>query len=330
MLKRRNINKEPQNISKPEHNTKDEEEEDTKENNAFVSLDETTKIKIKTLQFDSIVLSAGTNLFKMLAVLDVLNKNKKIHQITKYIGSSAGAMICLFLLLDLTPHEIFEKLCQVQFEPLIAGANLSNIYTHSSLLSSNILVKIIQDIIISKIGFDITLAELFELTKKKLIVTVFNFTDYKIEYVTHETHPHFLCAEIIAASCSIPFIFSKLKIHEKFYLDGGVFDNFPLTHFLKNYPHSTTCAIVLSDNFQAKEQIELRNNSTPLSFLIDVAWVPNRLNTIKKINKNKDKENVCIISINSAPSDGLKFHMSSVDKYRIFTTTMKAFKQALF
>ncbi len=338
MLKRRIVNKEniiknttPQSTQSNQIiERKDDDEYDDQKDDTVFTIDEQTKNKIKILNFDSLVLSAaGTNIFKTIAVLDYLHKNNKLQNINKFIGCSAGAILSLFLILDLTPFDIFEKLCQIQFEPLWARTNLSTLYTHSSLLSSNILIKIIQDIIIEKIGFDVSLAELFELTKKILIITVFNYSDYKIEYITHETHPHISCAEIVAASCAIPFVFSKLKIGNHFYIDGGVFDNFPLTYFLKKYPNSCIMAIVLQDDFFTKEQIEKRNNSSPLSYLIDIACIPNRLNTIKKIQKNKDKENICIITINSNPGDGLKFNMSYTDKCIIFSKTLKQFKKSL-
>jgi len=330
MLKRRIVNKEiSPNVNKENSETTEKKEEAEHVQQVFV-IDEQTKNKINNMDFDSLVLSAaGTNIFKMLAVLDYLYKNNKVQHISKYIGSSAGAIICLFLILDLSPYDIFEKLCKIEFEPLWANTNLSTFYTHSSLLSSNIIIKIIQDVIIDKIGFDITLAELFELTKKTLIITVFNYSDYKIEYVTHETHPHVSCSEIVAASCAIPFVFSKCKIGDNFYIDGGVFDSFPLTYFNKTYPQSNILSIVLSDNFFTKEQIDKRNNSSPLSYLIDVAWIPNRLNTIKKIEKNKDKENICLVAINSTPNEGLNFNMSYRDKCSIFIDTSKKFKKSL-
>lgn len=335
MLKRRIVKKEiPLIVKDTQTQISLEEKSESCENKENIQqvfvIDEQTKKKINNLSFDSLVLSAaGTNIFKMLAVLECLHKNNKIQHISKYIGSSAGAIICLFLILDLSPYDIFEKLCKIEFEPLWANTNLSTLYTHSSLLSINIIIKIIQDIIIDKIGFDVTLAELFELTKKTLIITVFNYSDYKIEYITYETHPHLSCAEIVAASCAIPFIFSKCKIGDNFYIDGGVFDSFPLTYLNKIYPNSNILSIVLSDNFSTKEEIDKRNNSSPLSYLIDVAWIPNRLNTIKKIEKNKDKNNICMIQINSSPNEGLNFNMPYRDKCFIFTDTLKNFKKSL-
>lgn len=336
MLKRRIVKKENSLNINQDHKQNEEKKNDTdtdtddKNKHHLFVIDEQTKKKINTLPFDSLVLSAaGTNIFKMLAVLDYFYKNNKLQHINKYIGSSAGAIISLFLILDLTPFDIFEKLCKIEFEPLWAGTNLATLYTHSSLLSSNILIKIIQDVIIDKIGFDVTLSELFELTKKTLVITAFNFSDYKIEYATHETHPHVYCSEIVAASCTIPFVFSKCKIGDNFYIDGGVFDNFPLTYFIKTYHNSNILCIVMVDNFFTKEQIEKRNNSSPLSYLIDIACIPNRLNTLKKIEKNKDKDNICIISINSTPHDGLHFNMSYTDKCFNFSNTLKNFKKSL-
>ena len=72
----------------------------------------------------------------------------------------------------------------------------------------------------------------FKDLKKKLIVSVFNISYSKTEYLSVDTHPEMHVIDAVIASMSIPFIFTSKKINSSYYIDGGLFERIPLGPFL--------------------------------------------------------------------------------------------------
>lgn len=80
---------------------------------------------------------------------------------------------------------------------------------------------------------DITLQEFYEFTKIDFHFYTTNINQYGSVDVSHTTHPHWKLVDITYASCCLPFFFKPLQHEEDFYIDGGIFMNYPLEHALK-------------------------------------------------------------------------------------------------
>jgi predicted acylesterase/phospholipase RssA len=80
---------------------------------------------------------------------------------------------------------------------------------------------------------DITMKEFYEHTHVDLHIFLTEINDFKCIDVSHTTHPDWKLIEVVYGSCTVPFIFAPLRRHEKCYIDGGFFANYPLDMAIK-------------------------------------------------------------------------------------------------
>lgn len=143
-----------------------------------------------------------------LGILKALNEKGIYPEIIS--GTSAGALAGIFYADGFSPDESFE------------------IFHHNSLFKFTELGIPKKGFLsiekVSKILKKHIKAKTFEELEKPLIVAASNLTDGKVEY--------FSSGEIIdkvIASASIPVLFKPTIINGKTFVDGGVFDNLPIT-----------------------------------------------------------------------------------------------------
>lgn len=318
MLKRRNVGH--QNITEIVlNNSNDEKYENDEKSIKPIQTNLLLSNKLNSITFDSIVLSSGgINLFKMLGVLEYLYKKNKLNDIVNFEGCSAGSLLSLLLILDYKPTEAMEYLLEIDSEHIFSSASIETLLTKNAFLNNEILIKHIEKIIINKMGFVPTMIELYELTKKNWTSVSFNYTKYKVEYINHENYPNTSCALIAAASCCIPFVFSNVKIEQDSYIDGAVFDAFPIKHLLSTNPSSNILGIMLSEDLFSNEYVNRRENINHMSFFIDIVSINKRMKS-KKLIKLNEKENICIFEIPIINGKEFNFTISYVDKLKSFS-----------
>ena len=78
---------------------------------------------------------------------------------------------------------------------------------------------------------DINFVEFGKLFGKDLVICVSNLTKESTEFWSIDTCPYRSVILALRVSCSIPVIFPPVKIDDMMYVDGGVFNNFPLSYF---------------------------------------------------------------------------------------------------
>ena len=80
---------------------------------------------------------------------------------------------------------------------------------------------------------DVTFKELYELTKKKLIIVGTNLTKgCEITYSVDHT-PDFSVIIALRISCSVPIVFIPVTINGEIFVDGGLVNNFPINYCSK-------------------------------------------------------------------------------------------------
>jgi predicted patatin/cPLA2 family phospholipase len=176
--------------------------------------------------------SAGTNIYLFIGVLHYLDIFGKLDNIKYYCGTSAGAVICLLLILGYKPIEIINYLIKndvsLVFTPTVMGLKdgfgLYDITTIKAYFKEMIKFK--------TNGVVPTFKELYDKTQKKLYCTSYclneeNTADNQ-KYFSHITTPDTSVLDAVISSCSIPFIFTKNYIDDKCYIDGAVFNHYPL------------------------------------------------------------------------------------------------------
>lgn len=213
-----------------------------------------------------LVLGPGGNKgFYMLGVLHELEYRQCLTKVETYIGVSVGSIIALLLACGYTIVEILSVACSfnimvdwIQYMteeytiPLYSppGVIHSNpVNTHATrinvrdrlremksnmgIFSENILGGKLESLIVQKLGFNPTIAELYRITRKKFGTVTFNATLGNAEYINIDTTPDIKCTTAVIMSCAIPFLFYKVVYHGNIYADGSIIDPLPV-HLVDN------------------------------------------------------------------------------------------------
>ena len=89
--------------------------------------------------------------------------------------------------------------------------------------------KFIDTIIKNKLNIDnLSLKELFDYSKVKLTVKVFNATKKQLEYISYQTDPELSISKLAQMTTAIPGFFKPVKYNNYLYVDGGLRGHFPI------------------------------------------------------------------------------------------------------
>lgn len=164
-----------------------------------------------------------------------LEEEKLLESIKHFAGTSAGSVICLFLVLGYTANEIFEFIIINFKRNDVASVSIEDIFKLVDNFGLNLganVTAFIGTMLHQKIKVkDITFLELAKVTGKNLVVCVANLTKHKEEYWCVDTTPSMSVVKAIRASCSLPILFTPVKHNGDLYIDGGIYNNFPIDFF---------------------------------------------------------------------------------------------------
>lgn len=192
--------------------------------------------------FTSLVIAGGaTKVLAAIGIYKFLEEHKIVNQIKNFVGTSAGAVMCTFICLGYTYKEIVDffisNLCNDQHVNSLNFDDMFNILNTYGLSSGDNLNLFFKRMIAHKLGpdkEDITFIEFTKHTGKNLVICVANLTKEKREFWSVDSTPHVSIVTALRASCAIPFMFTPVIIGEDYYLDGGLYDNFPIDYFQGN------------------------------------------------------------------------------------------------
>jgi NTE family protein len=202
-----------------------------------------------------------------VGVLKYLQEHNKLKNIKRFIGTSAGSIMCTFtsigtyyeqnrdsqsetfseliseLMMDAdyinfidnpilkkTLRNIKTKSVKLNFQDLFECFN--SITGNYALCKGSVILKFFKSSL-KKIGLDenITLEELHDKTGKHLILVACSLSYRKTAYFDYITAPNLSVAEAMRASMAVPFIFEPVKYNDDYFIDGGAANNYPINYF---------------------------------------------------------------------------------------------------
>ena len=173
-----------------------------------------------------------------LGCIKYLEEKDMLSSIKNFVGTSAGAMICFFLVLGYKSTDINTFLANHLSDPVIASLDPSqvlNILNDYGISDGSNFIELMKRILFSRTRLhDITFIELAKMTGKNLVVCVSNLTDEKEEFFCIDSKPNMSVIQALRISCSIPIIFNPVTLDDKIYLDGALYNNFPMNYFKNN------------------------------------------------------------------------------------------------
>jgi NTE family protein len=255
-----------------------------------------------------ILSGGGSKGFCFVGAIEVLYNNSLLNDIDCYIGTSIGSFIVSLLCLGYTPDELSCLILNFNFKKLEPNIDVENIFNLLGLdCGSKFTIFIKKCIKMKSNNENITFKELYELTKKKLIISATCLTDNTIHYFDYKNNPDLPIWLAIRMSTCVPFIFEPVKYNDKLYVDGGILDNFPI-QLVNSINQSIGITVIdkeLNNNNKINDIIDY------VKTLFNCMFSGNHEIKIKKYINN-------IITINTSNYNFLKFDITSDDIHNMY------------
>jgi hypothetical protein len=210
--------------------------------------------------YKKLVLDGGGSFgIAYIGVIKALEHTGLLSEIDTFIGSSVGSILSMLLVLGYTPQEIHGIIVGLDFDKVysLKSMNMLKSFTYGC---RKYISKVIQTAIHNRCGMnDITMLELYEQTKKTLVIHTTCICDNKPVYIDHITHPNISLRKAIDMSISIPFIFPEVEHDGKLYVDGCLcqlpFHLYDKDHLICLFDHQTENTLNKKEKFYFAKQL---------------------------------------------------------------------------
>jgi predicted acylesterase/phospholipase RssA len=159
-----------------------------------------------------------------------------IENIESIYGTSAGAIVGVILALKYDWKTLDEYLIKRPWQN-ICNFNMYAIiesFQKRGIFNIDIIKGIFSPLFLAKdIEIDVTLEEFYKITKIELHFYTSDLNAFKLVDISHKTHPDWNVIEAIYASACLPIFFAPFEKDGKYYADGGIFLNYPLSPCIK-------------------------------------------------------------------------------------------------
>jgi len=223
-------------------------------------------------------------------------RESRLADVKEISGSSAGAILALFLALGMSVDEILEISLNLDI-PNFVKIRLGSFFTKFGFVSMSPIRKKLVEIC----GCDPTFQEL----DMKIYISAFCLNTNETEYFSRDTHPDMKVIDAVCMSMAVPLIFACGNYNGKTYVDGGTQEQYPINPFLDKKPHEVSCVKIKMDRIY-QEKVE-----TPKQYVECL---------VRSSLKNRVEYNmpVEVIDINVRDTNVFNFNMSYEEKVKLY------------
>ena len=179
---------------------------------------------------------ASMGIFSLIGALKA--RETALADVREISGSSAGAILALFLALGMSVDEILDLSLSLNI-PSFVKIRLGSFFNKFGFVDMGPIRKKLVDIC----GSDPTFSDL----DMKIYVSAFCLNTSETVYFSKDSHPDMKVIDAVCMSMAVPFIFACGSYENRTYVDGGVKEEFPLTPFLDKKPYEITCMKIKMD-----------------------------------------------------------------------------------
>ena len=209
-----------------------------------------------------LVISGGS--YKGFYTLGALNylvdiKYYDINEIESIYGASVGGMIGLVLCLKLDLKDVIDHAINRPWQNLFrfTAEDIFNIIPKKGFMGKEFIYSLFDNFF-KNVGIskNATMKDIYNFSNITLNLFTLNTKSFKLETISHKTHPDMKVLDAVYMGISLPFIFQPLFFENCYYIDGGVVNPYPLN-------------ICISDN-KNKDDNKTENNTEMESSSIDM------------------------------------------------------------
>lgn len=245
-------------------------------------------------QIEHLVLGpGGMGFFALLGAYG--NLEHQLVSLKEISGSSAGAILALFLGMGMSSQEILDASLGVNIKEL-AKYNIKSFVDKYGLIDHSQ----IKETLVTICQGDPTFAEL----KRKVYIAAFNVNHGKTIYFSKDTHPDMSVIDAVCMSISVPFLFSSFQWNNELYIDGGTMESYPANPFLDKPKHKVLVIKLLTSN-----------SSTTITSLKDFV---NSLIHFTLKNRQSYDTMFHVLTLDTSHVNIFDFNMSNDDKLKLF------------
>ena len=215
----------------------------TDSENKMLKLIQTVKVlkSYENLVFEG----GGVKGIAYCGALKVLNEVGILKNIKRFAGSSTGAIFAAFAALGFPPSEITRVIYGTDFVEFVKNGSfpfgkvqsMVNLTQDMGCNTGEDFEEFIGKWIKNKTGNEnYTFLDLYNNRKKELVITGTDINRELTIYFSHHSHPHMPIKEAVRISMSVPILFQPVKHHGDLFVDGGMFDNYPIHVFDGAFP----------------------------------------------------------------------------------------------
>jgi predicted acylesterase/phospholipase RssA len=192
----------------------------------------------------------------LLGALHILNEKKMLNNIEGYSGSSIGGLIVFLLNIGYNSDELYEIFMNINFEKY-RDIKFTSLFDNWGLDSGEKIMKLIKIIIKQKnISPSITFIELYNKSKKHLVLTGSELYKNEVEYYDYVNTPNMKILDAIRITISFPIFFHPIhqnnENEKKILIDGGLFSPYAIEYF-NNIEKKNKIGIFLHNFHQINE-----------------------------------------------------------------------------
>ena len=237
---------------------------------------------------------ASMGIYSLIGALKA--RESSLADVREISGSSAGAILALFLAVGMSVDEILDASLSLDI-PTFVKIRLGSFFNKFGFVDMGPIRKKLVEIC----GGDPTFGEL----ETRIYISAFCLNTTETVYFSKDTHPNMKIIDAVCMSMAVPFIFACGKYEDRMYVDGGTKEEFPLTPFLDKKPHEVTCVRIKMNKIY-RETID-----NPKQF-VDVI-VRSALS-----NRETFQSPIEVIEVNVGDTDVFNFSMEYEEKIRLF------------
>lgn len=236
-----------------------------------------------------------------LGVIQYLDDNNLMQNITHISGASAGSVIAALVALRLPRDVIKEIMFKTNFSKfggskwMVPYNMLYRIWTQLGWNSGNYIEEWIGEILQKYVNNkNITFKEVSEKFNTFLIIAVTDYVNERCVYHSPITSPDLPIRVAIRESCSIPIYYTPVFRDENIYVDGGTLNNYPIRKLYEYVHPDNVCGVKL-----VPSEDHVSKNKMPSNFIEYVCTLIKILHkqTLKLHVKKEDWERSIIVDV---------------------------------
>jgi len=219
-----------------------------------------------------VISGGGPILVQVLGALQHLEKQQFIDltNIESIYGTSAGAIVGVLICLKFDWETINDYIIKRPWQDVfsIKVENIFDAYTKKGIFDHKTIEKCFRPLLDAKdLSMEITLEEFFCYSNIELHLFSFEINEYKVQDISHISHPQLPLITAIQMTCAIPVLLTPVCIDNKCYVDGGMSSNYPLIHCIES--GKNTDEILGFKNKYDDDKNYIHSESTLLEFILN-------------------------------------------------------------